>query len=502
MAKFLFPIPQWFLSSGAVNAGGLIYTYLANSATPQATWSESTGTSLNSNPVQLDSAGRAQIWLSAAAYKFVVQTSAGAAIMTIDGYNPDTLNTTVTALTNTGDLTMQQATAATSGANQSSNNLKIQATYWDGAASQVDQWNIQDVLGTGSNPTSTLTVLHSGTSGTTSINLNAPVSTGRATVTSLTAAVALTVVGTNSISANGTIVAPTFISNSANVALTGVVELASTDAIKWRNNANGADIALQKTGATAGGIPADTLDASGFGAIEGVALIGTTANPAQSGLVRGANAQVLVAGRNAANGADINAVTVNSGNLVQLGSGPFIIPAASDTAVGKATTDTLTNKTLTGATSGNSVTLLNEQGPAAEINGTGAAVTVYTYTLPANVMQAGKGIRIRYWANHSTGAGAMAHQLTFGGTAYFSVTDSGATGMVFVEANIFNNAGVTNAQHGSTQSFYPGVLITGTAFTGLTSAIATTSNVTIAVTFNSAAGTKLTPGQFIVELIQ
>lgn len=170
---------------------------------------------------------------------------------------------------------------------------------------------------------------------------------------------------------------------------------------------------------------------------------------------------------------------------------------------GGVTQATINNSNLTGASNSNSVTLLNEQGPAAEINGTGSAVTVFTYTLPANVMQAGKGIRIKYWANHSTGGGVQTHQVTFGGTAYFSNTDSGATGQVAVEVNIFNNAGVTNAQHGSTMGQnFPGATITTTSFTGLTSAIATTSNVTIAATFNSAAGTKLTPGQWIVELIQ
>lgn len=293
MAKFLFPIPQWFLSSGVVNAGGLIQTYVAGTVTPQATWSESTGTSLNSNPVVLDSAGRAQIWLSAAAYKFFIQTSAGATIMTIDGYNPDTLNTTVTALTSTGDVTLQQSTAATGSANQSSNNIKIQATYWDGAASQVDQWNIQDVLGAGANPTSALTVTHSGSSGTVSLSVpSAPVSLGST----------LAVAGATTQSTSET--SPAFISSSANPASAGIVRLASADTIKFRNNANGGDIALKKTGAVASPVPADTLDLTEFGAVESVAFLSNSANQSGTGQIRLASTD-SIKWRNNANANDI-----------------------------------------------------------------------------------------------------------------------------------------------------------------------------------------------------
>lgn len=309
MAKFLFPIPQWFLSSGVVNAGGLIQTYAAGTVTPLATWSESTGTSLNPNPVVLDSAGRAQIWLSAAAYKFVIQTSAGATIMTIDGYNPDTLNTTVSSLTSTGDIISQQPTAATGSANQSSNNVKIQATYWDGAASQIDQWNIQDVLGTGSNPTSTLTVTHSGSSGTVTLSVpSAPVSIGST----------LTVAG--AVTASTSVTTPALISSTANPASAGAVRLANTDAIKWRNNANGGDVALQKTGAVAGAVPADTLDASGLGGVLTPLIVSTSANPSTTGNVRLASGDTIQFRNNA-----------NSGNipLAKTGAVSGSIPADS-----------------------------------------------------------------------------------------------------------------------------------------------------------------------------
>lgn len=62
-------------------------------------------------------------------------------------------------------------TAATSGAAQSSPVIKLAGTYWTGSVSAVDSWTIQDVVGSGTNGTSTLTFTHSGTTGTTTISV-------------------------------------------------------------------------------------------------------------------------------------------------------------------------------------------------------------------------------------------------------------------------------------------------------------------------------------------
>lgn len=69
------------------NAGGLIYTYLAGTTTSSATYTTSSGTVSNSNPIILDSTGRtpAEVWLTGGiAYKFVVQSSTSTAIGTYD----------------------------------------------------------------------------------------------------------------------------------------------------------------------------------------------------------------------------------------------------------------------------------------------------------------------------------------------------------------------------------------------------------------------------------
>ena len=68
---------------------------------------------------------------------------------------------------------IQQAiyTAATSGANQSGLGLVLSSNYWNGTVSAPDTWTATNTQGTGTNPTSTLTFAHSGSSGTASVSI-------------------------------------------------------------------------------------------------------------------------------------------------------------------------------------------------------------------------------------------------------------------------------------------------------------------------------------------
>lgn len=77
--------PQFLDASGNPLSGGKIYTYSAGTSTPLATYSESTGTSANSNPIILDSGGYANIWLGPNSYKIIVKTSADVTLYTADG---------------------------------------------------------------------------------------------------------------------------------------------------------------------------------------------------------------------------------------------------------------------------------------------------------------------------------------------------------------------------------------------------------------------------------
>lgn len=66
------PQTQFLDMTGIPLASGIVCTYAAGTSTPQATYTDSTGTVQNSNPIVLDSAGRANIWWQAAAYKVVL----------------------------------------------------------------------------------------------------------------------------------------------------------------------------------------------------------------------------------------------------------------------------------------------------------------------------------------------------------------------------------------------------------------------------------------------
>ena len=90
MAVNLSPVAgagwQFFDNNGVPLSGGLIYTYLAGTSTPAATYTTAVGNVANSNPIVLDSAGRPpnEIWLLNSAYKFILQTSTGTQIWSMD----------------------------------------------------------------------------------------------------------------------------------------------------------------------------------------------------------------------------------------------------------------------------------------------------------------------------------------------------------------------------------------------------------------------------------
>jgi hypothetical protein len=80
---------QIFDNNGVPLAGGKIFSYQAGTTTPQATYTTSAGNVARTNPIILDAAGRVpsggEIWLSTGiGYKFVLLTSAGVIIQTLD----------------------------------------------------------------------------------------------------------------------------------------------------------------------------------------------------------------------------------------------------------------------------------------------------------------------------------------------------------------------------------------------------------------------------------
>ncbi len=75
----------WNTVTGQPLAGGLVYTYLAGTSTPQPTYQDAAGLVPNSNPIVLNSAGYAVIYFTlGASYKLVVTDAAGVGQWTQD----------------------------------------------------------------------------------------------------------------------------------------------------------------------------------------------------------------------------------------------------------------------------------------------------------------------------------------------------------------------------------------------------------------------------------
>lgn len=74
-----------FDNNGVPLNGGQLFSYIAGTSTPQATYTDQSGGTPNANPVVLDSAGRASVWLDPTlAYKFILKDSLSNLIWTVD----------------------------------------------------------------------------------------------------------------------------------------------------------------------------------------------------------------------------------------------------------------------------------------------------------------------------------------------------------------------------------------------------------------------------------
>jgi hypothetical protein len=82
----LTPSPklQLFTANGTPLVGGKLYTYAAGTTSPLATYTDSSGTSANPNPIILDSRGEASVWLDATSYKLRLLSDTDVEIWTVD----------------------------------------------------------------------------------------------------------------------------------------------------------------------------------------------------------------------------------------------------------------------------------------------------------------------------------------------------------------------------------------------------------------------------------
>ena len=82
---------QFFDNNGVPLSGGLIYQYQAGSSTLLTTYTTVNGNVANANPIVLDSSGRPpnEIWMQTGySYKFIIQTSTGTTLQTLDNLYP------------------------------------------------------------------------------------------------------------------------------------------------------------------------------------------------------------------------------------------------------------------------------------------------------------------------------------------------------------------------------------------------------------------------------
>ncbi len=79
------PIFQGFDNNGDPLVGGLLYTQVAGYTGDLATYLDAGLSSPNTNPVVLDSAGRAIVFLLPRTYAFTLKTSTGTQLWTVDG---------------------------------------------------------------------------------------------------------------------------------------------------------------------------------------------------------------------------------------------------------------------------------------------------------------------------------------------------------------------------------------------------------------------------------
>jgi len=92
----------FFDNNGLPLNAGLVYTYQAGSSTLLTTYTTYNGTVANPNPIVLNASGQVpnEVWLQTGySYKFVIQTSAGVTIQTLDNIYPILQNSTATGAT-------------------------------------------------------------------------------------------------------------------------------------------------------------------------------------------------------------------------------------------------------------------------------------------------------------------------------------------------------------------------------------------------------------------
>jgi len=133
---FLSPVggvaAQFFDNNGNPLIAGKLFTYNAGTTTPAVTYTTNSANVARTNPIILDSAGRVSegglIWITSAAYKFVLKTSTDVLIATWDNVVATGANS-YTPQNFTGDGTTVSFTLPEQPNNENSTFVYINGVY-------------------------------------------------------------------------------------------------------------------------------------------------------------------------------------------------------------------------------------------------------------------------------------------------------------------------------------------------------------------------------------
>ena len=175
--------------------------------------------------------------------------------------------------------------------------------------------------------------------------------------------------------------------------------------------------------------------------------------------------------------------------------------APAGNIVGDSDTQPVTNKTLNGTGNGNAVTLLNFQPGASAVTGNSSDQTLYSFSIPANQIGAGKGMRVSAGFLHNLGSASITYKLILGSTTVCTYSASGGTLTENWQFEIINNPGVQNAQT-ARSTVFDGTTYIGCFSNNWTTAENLANADTIKATFNVANTDQVTPKFWLVELIQ
>ncbi|MGC2828319.1 MAG: hypothetical protein WB994_01635 [Candidatus Acidiferrum sp.] len=140
-------------------------------------------------------------------------------------------------------------------------------------------------------------------------------------------------------------------------------------------------------------------------------------------------------------------------------------------------------------------TVLNAQGDAGAITGTGAIATVYTYTLPGGTVANLKALRVTVGWQHSTGTANVSYNVTLNGVTSGCNASASTAGGINCTVT-FLNTGATTGDATSTST------VTGAAPAIALTGLAWSSSQILKFTFNVANTDAVTPILFLVELVQ